>query len=42
VDWIDIAQDREQQRALVNTLLNLQVPYNEWLHNWWLKKGSGP
>jgi hypothetical protein len=26
VDWIDMAQDRDQWRALVNTLLNLQVP----------------
>jgi hypothetical protein len=26
VDWIDMAQDRDQWRALVNTALNLQVP----------------
>jgi hypothetical protein len=26
VDWIDMAQDRDQWRALVNTVLNLQVP----------------
>jgi hypothetical protein len=26
VDWIDRAQDREQWRALVNTVLNLRVP----------------
>jgi hypothetical protein len=26
VDWIDIAQDRNQWRALVNTVLNLRVP----------------
>jgi hypothetical protein len=26
VDWIDIAQDRHQWRALVNTVLNLLVP----------------
>jgi hypothetical protein len=26
VDWIDMAQDREQWRALVNTVLNLRVP----------------
>jgi hypothetical protein len=25
-DWIDMAQDRDQWRALVNTVLNLQVP----------------
>jgi hypothetical protein len=26
VDWIDVAQDRDQWRALVNTVMNLQVP----------------
>jgi hypothetical protein len=26
VDWIDIAQDSDQWRALVNTVLNLRVP----------------
>jgi hypothetical protein len=26
VDWIDMAKDREQWRALVNMLLNLRVP----------------
>jgi hypothetical protein len=26
VDWIDMAQDRDQWRALVNTVVNLQVP----------------
>jgi hypothetical protein len=25
-DWIDTAQDRDQWRALVNTVMNLQVP----------------
>jgi hypothetical protein len=26
VDWIDMAQDRGQWRALVNTVLNIRVP----------------
>jgi hypothetical protein len=26
MDWIDVAQDRDQWRALVNTVRNLQVP----------------
>jgi hypothetical protein len=26
MEWIDIAQDRDQWRALVNMVLNLQVP----------------
>jgi hypothetical protein len=28
VDWIDLAQDRKQWRALVNTVMSLQAPYN--------------
>jgi hypothetical protein len=28
VDWIDMAQDGDQWMALVNTVLNLRVPYN--------------
>jgi hypothetical protein len=26
MDWIDMAQDRDQRRALVNTVMNLPVP----------------
>jgi hypothetical protein len=26
VDWIDLAQGRDQWRALVNTVMNLLVP----------------
>jgi hypothetical protein len=26
VDWIDVAQDRNQWRALVKTVMNLRVP----------------
>jgi hypothetical protein len=26
MDWIDLAQDRVQERTLVNTVMNLRVP----------------
>jgi hypothetical protein len=28
MNWIDLAQDRDQRRALVNTAINLRVPQN--------------
>jgi hypothetical protein len=38
MEWIDLAQDRDQWRALVKCWDIL-----EWLHNWRLfKKGSAP
>jgi hypothetical protein len=48
MDWIYLAQDRDQWRALLNMAMNLRVPKSIWgileqLSNWrLLKKGSAP
>jgi hypothetical protein len=28
MNWTDLAQDRDRWQALVNVVMNLQVPYN--------------
>jgi hypothetical protein len=31
MDWIDLAQDRDQQQALLKKVMNLWVPYGIWI-----------
>jgi hypothetical protein len=28
MDWIDLAQDRDQRKDILNTAMKLRVPYN--------------
>jgi hypothetical protein len=30
MDWIYLAQDTDQWRALMNIVMNIRVPYNAW------------
>jgi hypothetical protein len=30
MDWIDLAQDRDHWRFLMNTVMNLLIPYDIW------------
>jgi hypothetical protein len=36
MDWIDLAQDRDQWKVLVNTVMNLRAPLNigKFLRSW--------
>jgi hypothetical protein len=39
MDWIDVAQDKDQWRALVNTVMNLRLlehvrKFLEWPSHW--------
>jgi hypothetical protein len=30
MDWIDLAHNRDKQRALANMVMNIQVPLKYW------------
>jgi hypothetical protein len=43
MEWIDLAQDRDQWRPLVNTIINILVPQNSGkLLSIYTEKGSVP
>jgi hypothetical protein len=43
MEWINLAQDRDESRAVVNTVMNLRVPYNagKFLSNFTVGSFSG-